>query len=41
VNCGNAKAGDILALIDMVKKKVKEDRGLDLETEVKIIGEDG
>ncbi len=41
VNCGNAKAGDILALIDMVKKKVKEERGVDLETEVKIIGEDG
>jgi len=41
VNCGNAKARDIIALIGMVKKKVKEERGINLETEVKIIGEDG
>jgi UDP-N-acetylenolpyruvoylglucosamine reductase len=40
VNVSNAKAIDIIALIDMVKKKVREDRGIDLETEVKIIGED-
>jgi UDP-N-acetylmuramate dehydrogenase len=40
VNVSNAKAIDIIALIDMVKEKVREDRGIDLETEVKIIGED-
>lgn len=40
VNVSNAHARDIIALIDMVKKKVREDRGIDLETEVKIIGED-
>lgn len=41
INLGQAKAGDIIALIDMVKKKVKDERGITLETEVKIIGEDG
>jgi UDP-N-acetylmuramate dehydrogenase len=40
VNVSNAKAGDILALIDMVKNTVRQYRGIDLETEVKIIGED-
>jgi len=40
VNVGNAQARDITALIDIVKKKVKEGRGIDLETEIKIIGED-
>ena len=40
VNVSNAKAGDILTLIDMVKNKVRQYRGIDLETEVKIIGED-
>jgi UDP-N-acetylmuramate dehydrogenase len=41
VNLGQAKANDIIALIGMVKKKVKEERGIILETEVRIIGEDG
>lgn len=41
VNLGQAKASDIIALIDMVKKKIKEERGIVLETEVEIIGEDG
>ena len=41
INLGQAKAGDIIALIDMVKKKVKDERSITLETEVKIIGEDG
>lgn len=40
VNVGSATAGDILALIDMVKNTVRQYRGIDLETEVKIIGED-
>ncbi len=40
VNMGNAKAGDVLALIDAVKKKAIEERGIALETEVCIIGDD-
>lgn len=40
VNQGGATAGDILSLIDHIKAKAKEERGIDLETEVKILGED-
>ncbi len=40
VNLGNAKAADIIALINEVKERVKEERGITLETEVRIIGED-
>jgi len=40
VNLGRAKAVDVLALIDTVKKRVFEERGIVLETEVCIIGED-
>jgi UDP-N-acetylmuramate dehydrogenase len=38
VNEGNAKARDVLALIDAVHKKVKEEMGISLELEVEIIG---
>jgi UDP-N-acetylmuramate dehydrogenase len=41
VNLGNAKASDIIALIDMIKTKVNEERGIKLQIEVKIVGEDG
>ncbi len=41
VNLGNAKASDIIALIDMIKTKVKNERGIALQTEVMIVGEDG
>ena len=41
VNLGNAKASDIIALIDMIKTKANEERGIKLQTEVKIVGEDG
>ena len=41
VNLENAKANDIIALIDMIKAKVDEERGIKLQTEVKIVGEDG
>ena len=37
VNKGNATCEDILKLIEVVKKKVKEFHGVDLETEVQII----
>ncbi len=38
VNLGGAKAKDVLALIDVVKKKVKEKYGILLEVEVQYIG---
>ncbi len=38
VNEGNAKASDVLALIDAVQKKVKEEMGISLELEIEIIG---
>jgi UDP-N-acetylmuramate dehydrogenase len=41
VNSGNAKASDIIALIDMIKTKVNKERGIMLQTEVMIVGEDG
>lgn len=39
VNLGQAKARDILALIEAVQKRVLEAKGVSLETEVKVIGE--
>jgi len=39
VNRGGATAADILALIEMVRKKVFEKEGILLETEIKIVGE--
>ena len=40
VNRGKARAADVLALIEKIKAKAKEERGVDLETEVQILGED-
>jgi len=40
VNLGQARAADVLTLIDMVIVKVRQERGIVLETEVHIIGED-
>lgn len=37
VNTGNATAQDILGLIDLVKERVKEASGVDLEHEIRII----
>ena len=39
VNTGNASSRDILALIDLAKKKVREDFGVELELEVQVVGE--
>ena len=39
VNNGNAKSSDIENLIKKVKKKVQEKTGVNLELEIKIIGE--
>lgn len=40
VNTGNAKAADVLALMELVREKVLEVHGVRLEPEIKIIGED-
>ena len=40
VNQGGATATEVLELIDSIKAKAKEQRYVDLETEVKILGED-
>ncbi|PYM16092.1 MAG: UDP-N-acetylmuramate--alanine ligase, partial [Verrucomicrobia bacterium] len=39
VNQGNATAKDVLALIEIVRQRAKAARGIDLETEVEILGE--
>jgi UDP-N-acetylmuramate--alanine ligase len=39
VNEGGATASDVLELIDQVKKTAKAKRGIELETEVQIVGE--
>ena len=40
INRGNATAADILTLIELAQFKVRQEKNLDLETEVLIIGED-
>jgi len=40
VNLGGAKAVDVLGLIEIIKGRVKEERGIDLQLEIKILGED-
>jgi UDP-N-acetylenolpyruvoylglucosamine reductase len=40
VNRGKATAADVLELIDLIKVKAREERGVELETEVQILGED-
>lgn len=40
VNEGNAKAKDVLILISMIKERVKQASGIQLETEVKVVGEE-
>src|SRR5207244_2724041 len=39
VNDGDANALDVLELIQIIKVKAKAERGIDLETEVEIVGE--
>ena len=38
INLGSAKAKDVLALIKLAKKKVKNNFGIDLEPEVQLVG---
>jgi UDP-N-acetylenolpyruvoylglucosamine reductase len=40
VNQGGATARDILELIDSIQQKARAERGIELETEVKILGDD-
>jgi UDP-N-acetylenolpyruvoylglucosamine reductase len=40
VNQGGASAAEILQLIESIQQKAKSERGIDLETEIKILGED-
>ncbi len=40
VNNGKASAKEILELIESIQKTAREERGVELETEVKVIGED-
>ena len=39
VNEGNATARDVLALIEVIRGRVRAARGIELETEVEILGE--
>ena len=39
VNDGDATAADVLALIEKIKMAAREKRGIELETEVQIVGE--
>jgi UDP-N-acetylmuramate--alanine ligase len=39
VNEGNATARDVLTLIEVIRERVRAARGIDLETEVEILGE--
>src|SRR5271170_7378342 len=41
VNDGKATARDVLELIAILKQRAKDVRGIELHTEVEIIGEDG
>jgi UDP-N-acetylmuramate dehydrogenase len=38
INLGNAKAADIMKLIDLVKRTVYQNSGVKLELEVKMVG---
>ncbi len=40
VNRGGATGADILALMELVRRRVRETAGVELETEVRIVGED-
>ena len=39
VNTGGASAADILALMDMAREKVRKETGIELEPEIRVVGE--
>jgi UDP-N-acetylenolpyruvoylglucosamine reductase len=41
VTDGEASSEDVLALIDLIRSEVRRQRGVELETEVQVIGEEG
>lgn len=40
VNMGNARAGDVLTLMEIIRKKVKDEFGIELMPEIVVVGED-
>jgi len=40
VNTSNATARDVLGLIEMIQQRARAERGIELRTEVEIIGQD-
>ena len=40
INDGSATARDVLALIEVIRTTARAERGVELETEVEIVGED-
>jgi len=39
VNDGAATARDVLELVELIRQRVRAERGIELETEVEIVGE--
>jgi UDP-N-acetylmuramate dehydrogenase len=40
VNLGGARAADVLALVTLVRERVRDSSGVDLELEIRVVGED-
>jgi UDP-N-acetylmuramate dehydrogenase len=40
VNLGNARAADVLALVSLARERVRATAGIDLELEIRVVGED-
>ncbi|MFQ5881150.1 MAG: UDP-N-acetylmuramate dehydrogenase [Candidatus Methylomirabilales bacterium] len=40
INLGRATAADVLALIDLMQRRVREETGVELELEVRVVGEE-
>lgn len=40
VNTGGAKASEVLALVESIREKARAERGIEMEMEVKVLGED-
>ena len=39
INLGKAKAEEVIRLMELVEKKIYEEKGISLEREVKVVGE--
>jgi UDP-N-acetylenolpyruvoylglucosamine reductase len=40
VNLGDARAADVLALVELAQDRVRAMMGIELELEIKVVGED-